>query len=58
LVYDFEEVKKFANRELLSKSNYIIEDHLLELYQDKKTKIDLENNSYDNELNNKLKVAL
>lgn len=39
-------------------TSYFIEDYLQELYQDRETKKDLENNSYDKELNSKLKMAL
>jgi|GEM_PF-3161638 len=36
-------------------SYYIVEDYLTELYQDSQTKTELEKNSYDKELNNKIK---
>lgn len=39
-------------------TSYFVEDYLAELYQDNKTKIELENNLYDTELNNKLKLAV
>jgi len=39
-------------------SYYIVEDYLTELYQDSQTKTELEKNSYDKELNNKIKSAL
>lgn len=39
-------------------SSYFVEDYLQELYEDMNTKNELENNSYDKELNNKLKIAL
>lgn len=39
-------------------SSYFVEDYLQELYEDMDTKNELENNSYDKELNNKLKIAL
>lgn len=39
-------------------SSYFVEDYLQELYEDMKIKNELENNSYDKELNNKLKIAL
>jgi hypothetical protein len=39
-------------------TSYFVEDYLQELYQDMQTKNELENNSYDKELNNKLKMAL
>lgn len=46
------------NTQIKRITSYLVEDYLTELYQDNKTKIELENNSYDTELNNKLKTAL
>lgn len=47
-----------SNTQIKKITSYFIEDYLVELYQDNKTKQELENNLYDKELNNKLKIAL
>ncbi|HBA44786.1 TPA: hypothetical protein DEG21_04735 [Patescibacteria group bacterium] len=46
------------NEQLEKITSYFINDYLSELYQDSKTKKELENNPYDKILNSRLKSAI